>query len=143
MKLLSTYYGSKTFIVPMASPRVVSIAFVSLVGSLLIGCQSQAPSQSSNMLIKSVGPLGIKAGVKFNVQPDGASAIWLSTEGVPATAVPVLSGVELLAVNVRDQGKLVTAVVPDKLTKVVGKYPLFLVDKKSGMKSNQFDLIVK
>jgi len=127
----------------MASSRAVSIALVSLAGSLLIGCQSQAPSQSSKMLIKSVGPEGIKAGVKFNIQPDGSSAIWLATEGVPATAIPVLSGVELPAVNVRDQGKLVTATVPAKLTQVAGKYPMYLIDKKSGQKSNEINFVVK
>jgi hypothetical protein len=94
------------------------------------------------MVIKSVGPDNIKAGVKFNVQPDGVSALWLNTEGVPKTTVPVLAGLELPAVNVRDNGTLVTAVVPEKLTKVPGSFPLFLLDKSSGKKSNEIKFVV-
>ena len=58
--------------------------------------------------------------VKSIVQPDRISALWLAAERVPATAIPVLSGVELPAVNVCDQGKVVTATVPVKLTHVAG-----------------------
>jgi hypothetical protein len=119
--------------------RTFTIAVASLAGSTLIGCQSQP----TEMSLKSVGPEGIKAGAKFNPQPDGSNAIWLKTEGIPTTAVPVLAGTELPAVNVRDQGSLVTAVVPAKLTAVAGSYPLLMIDKKSGKKSNEITFVVK
>ena len=127
----------------MLSTRTISVAVASLAGSMLIGCQSQAPSQSSKMILKSVGPDNIKAGVKFNVQPDGFSAAWLNTEGVPKTAFPVLAGVELHSVNVRDQGTLVTVLVPDKLTQAPGSYPIYLLDKATGKKSNEIRFVVK
>lgn len=127
----------------MSAPRTTAVALLALAGSLLVGCGQQAPTDASKMLLKSVGPDNIKAGVKFNVQPDGSSALWLNTEGIPKTAVPVLAGVELPGVNVRDPGTLVTAIVPDKLTKTAGSYPIFLLDKPSGKKSNQIQFVVK
>lgn len=123
----------------MLSTRTISVAVASLAGSMLIGCQSQP----TEMIVKSVGPEGVKAGAKFNPQPDGSNAIWLTTEGIPTTAVPILAGTELPAVSVRDQGSLVTAVVPAKLTAVAGKYPLLMFDKKSGKKSNEITFVVK
>lgn len=127
----------------MSVLRTSTFALLSLAGSLLVGCGQQSPTDASKMLLKSVGPDNIKAGVKFNVQPDGSSALWLNTEGVPKTAVPVLAGAELPGVNVRDSGTLVTAVVPDKLTKASGSFPLFLLDKPSGQKSNEIAFVVK
>jgi len=126
----------------MLASKRTAVALLFLTGSLLIGCREQAPTDASKMVIKSVGPDNIKAGVKFNVQPDGVSALWLNTEGVPKTTVPVLAGLELPAVNVRDNGTLVTAVVPEKLTKVPGSFPLFLLDKSSGKKSNEIKFVV-
>lgn len=127
----------------MSVPRTTAVALLGLAGSLLVGCGPQPPTGTSKMFLKSVGPENIKAGVKFNVQPDGVSALWLNTEGIPKTAVPVLAGVELPAVNVRDNGTLVTAVVPAKLTKTPGSFPLFLLDKPSGRKSNEIMFVVK
>lgn len=128
----------------MLASRTAAIAFTALTsGALLVGCSQQAPIDASRMVIKSVGPADIQAGKKFNVQPDGSSALWLNTQGVTATAVPVLAGVELSGVNVRDNGTLVTALVPEKLTAKPGSYPLFLRDRPTGKTSNEVTFVVK
>lgn len=127
----------------MSASKRTAVVLMAIAGSLLGGCGEQAPTDASKMLLKSVGPDNIKAGVEFNVQPDGSNALWLNAEGVPKTAVPVLAGVELPSVNVRDKGTLVTAVVPKDLTKAPGSFPLFLLDKPSGQKSNEIQFVVK
>jgi hypothetical protein len=106
---------------------------------LLASCKQNAEA----IVIKSVIPDNIKAGVRFNVQPDGTSAITINATGATSATVPILSGVELPAVNVRGNGSVVTAVVPDKLYQKAGNFPLFLFDKKSGEKSNQIVIVVK
>lgn len=121
------------------SQLLTHVAAFSLAASFLAACE-QKPAA---IVLKSVGPSGIQAGVKFNVQPDGFSALWIKAEGATSATVPVLSGVELPAVNVRDNGTLVTAVVPPKLYQKAGSFPLFLIDKKTGVKSNEISFVVK
>jgi hypothetical protein len=127
----------------MLASRTAAVAFTSFAGALLVGCNQQAPTSAAKMFLKSVGPADIQAGKTFNVQPDGSSAIWLNTQGIPKTAVPVLAGVELSGVNVRENGTLVTALVPEKLIAEPGSFPIFLLDKPSGKKSNEITFVVK
>ncbi|WP_143593765.1 hypothetical protein [Synechococcus sp. 1G10] len=117
----------------------LSAVMACFVPIFVTGCQEQ----SAEIILKSYGPENIKAGVPFNVQPDGESAMWADATGAPSSAVPVLAGVELPAVAVRDGGTLVTAIVPSKLTVKPGKYPLLLMDKTTGKKSNVIDFVVK
>jgi hypothetical protein len=127
----------------MSVTKVAFVALSAFAASLLVACGEQASTDASKMVLKSVGPENIKAGQKFNVQPDGKNAIWLISKDVPKVAVPVLAGVELVGVNVRDNGTLVTALVPSKLTATPGSYPLFMLHKPTGKKSNEIRLIVK
>lgn len=127
----------------MSVSKAATLALAAFAGSLLAGCEQQVPTDASKMVLKTVGPDNIKAGKKFSVQPDGSSALWLNSSGVPKDAVPVLAGVELRGVNVRDNGTLVTALVPDKLTAVPGSYPIFMLYKPTGQKSNELKLVVK
>lgn len=117
----------------------LSAAIACLVPIFVAGCQQQ----SAEIILKSYGPEDIRAGAPFNVQPDGKSAMWANAIGAPPSTVPVLSGVELPEVGVRDGGTMVTAIVPNNLTAKPGKYPLFLKDKATGKKSNVIDFVVK
>jgi hypothetical protein len=134
----------------MSGFRLAPIVLGALASSLMAGCESpkppaatQAPTPEQKLVLKSVGPVDIKAGVKFNVQPNGESAIWLVSEGATPKTIPVLSGVELSGVNVPPGGALVTAIVPAKMISAPGAFPIYLVDKSTGVKSNSVDLIVK
>lgn len=60
------------------------------------------------------GPQEIQAGFAFNEQPDGNSALWVSTRNAPPDTTIVLKGVAL-ATNVDPSGCLVTATVPRRL----------------------------
>lgn len=61
------------------------------------------------------GPRDIHAGIPFNQQPDGSSAIWVSTRHANQDTQIVLGGVPL-ATAVHSGGNLVTALVPADLT---------------------------
>jgi len=61
------------------------------------------------------GPQEIRAGVAFNTQPDGSSALWVSTRNAPLDTEIVLGG-HVLPTNVDPDGCLVTAIVPKQLT---------------------------
>lgn len=77
------------------------------------------------------GPSDIRAGIPFNQQPDGSSAIWISTRhALPGTQV-VLGGMPL-ASEVHDGGNLVTAVVPAHITAGPGVLEIHLHHEEGG-----------
>lgn len=71
------------------------------------------------------GPQEIQAGVPFNAQPDGSSALWLSTRNAPPDTLVVLNDLPL-ATNVDPSGTLVTATVPKQLVAQPGELTMSL-----------------
>jgi hypothetical protein len=67
------------------------------------------------MVVVNWGPQDIRAGCGFNVQQDGSSALWISTENAPENTTVYLAGEALLTAT-QVGGKLVTAIVPAELT---------------------------
>ncbi|MCT0219098.1 hypothetical protein KQ304_08820 [Synechococcus sp. CS-1329] len=116
-----------------------------LMASLLaipLGLAACSPA-AKQISLKGYGPLEIQAGQPFNVQPDGLSAIWADTTDAPKSAVPVLAGQKLPGSSVNSDGTLVSGLVPPELYAKPGSYPLYIVDEKTGKKSNEVMLIVK
>ena len=87
------------------------------------------------------GPQSIKAGQVFNRQPNGESAIWAQTENASQYTVFVLNGTELETAVTMD-GKGATAAVPKQLYEKPGEYSLFLLDKRTGKKSDSLKFVV-
>lgn len=106
--------------------------------------KGQAPANQTQAAIYLInyGPADIHAGKVFNIQPDGESAIWAHTQNATPTTVLVLNGVQLNSI-VKNNGTLVTAIVPAPLYKKAGEYPLYLLDRKSNKRSNEFKFVVK
>ncbi|UJM94404.1 hypothetical protein LRK54_05570 [Rhodanobacter denitrificans] len=71
------------------------------------------------------GPTDIQAGAPFNRQPDGSSAIWVSTRHAAPDTQVVLAGVPL-ASKVHSEGNLVTAIVPTGLTARPSRLEMYL-----------------
>jgi len=67
------------------------------------------------MEIVDWGPQDIRAGVPFNPQHDGSSAIWIRTRNARMDTQVVLEGVHLNT-DIHANGDLVTAIVPQHLT---------------------------
>jgi hypothetical protein len=92
--------------------------------------------------IDEFGPAWIKAGVPFNVQPSGRSALWFRTEHVRYPTVVVFGGRELRTVVAPD-GHTVTATVPNELFRVPGEYEVFLLDRRRRQTSEVVKLRVE
>ena len=84
--------------------------------------------------IVAFGPSPVTANASFNVQPNGASAIWLRVDRHPGPGVQIsLNGTVLPAELV---GDVVTALVPGALTARPGSVPLLLVGPDGSERSN-------
>lgn len=77
------------------------------------------------------GPTDIKAGIPFNRQSDGSSAIWVSTRHAAPDTQVVLAGVPL-ASEVHSEGNLVTAIVPADLTAQPSRLEMYLRSTEAG-----------
>ena len=84
--------------------------------------------------IVAFGPTRVTSNTPFNVQPNGASAIWLRVDRYPDPATQIsLTGTVLDTVI---QGDVVTALVPGALTARPGRIPLLLVGPDGSERSN-------
>jgi hypothetical protein len=93
-------------------------------------------------VIDDFGPCPVKAGVPFNVQASGRSALWFRTRHVTYPTVVVLGGRELRSAVAPD-GKSVSAVVPNELCRVPGEHAVFLFDKRRRLRSQVVTLRVE
>lgn len=92
--------------------------------------------------IEDFGPRPVKAGVPFNVQPSGKSALWFKTRHITYRTVVVFDNRELRTVVSLD-GKIVTAVLPDDLFQIPGEYAIYLFDKIGRKRSGTVRLVVE
>ena len=90
--------------------------------------------------IVAFGPAQARCNIPFNVQPNGASAIWLRVDRYPGPATQIsLNGA---ALQTELQGNLMTALVPDAVTARPGRIPLVLVGPDGTKRSNTVTLEV-
>ena len=106
-----------------------------LISFLFIGCSKAPP------VLKQMGPSKTKTGVGFNVQPTGESAIWTITENATKTTVIVWGETQLHSTFGSSTG--VTALVPKELYSKPGQFQMYLLDKKTGKKSNSLIFTVE
>jgi hypothetical protein len=102
---------------------------------LFVGCSKAPP------VLQQMGPMKTKVGVGFNVQPDGESAIWTMTEN--ATRRTVIVWGERRLQSSFGGSNSVTALVPKELYSKPGQFQLYLLDTKTGKKSNSLVFIVE
>jgi len=113
--------------------KVVSL-FLLLI-FLFIGC-SKPP-----LLLMDMGPMKTKVGVGFNIQPNGESALWTMAENATRTTV-VVWGERQLQSTVGGPNA-VTALVPKELYSKPGQFQVYLLDRKTGKKSNSLVFTVE
>ena len=84
--------------------------------------------------IVAFGPSPVTANTPFNVQPNGASALWVRVDRYPAPGVQIsLNGTVL---HTELHGDVATAVVPIELTAHPGSVPLLLIGPDGSERSN-------
>jgi hypothetical protein len=94
------------------------------------------------LTMNDYGPHETHAGQGFNVQPDGVSAFWVNAENATSTTALVVNDTVLQS-TVQNDGKLVTAGVPKSVYSKAGQYSIYLLDRKTGEKSNVQKFVVK
>ena len=108
-----------------------------ILSSLLVGCYGE----SKDFMAKEYGPKEIKAGKPFNIQPDGLSAIWVSTKNITPGSSLVLGDINLESFPAPD-GNSIVAKVPIEAFQKPGTYPLYVINNKEGKKSNVLQFMV-
>lgn len=102
----------------------------------MIGCKKASPP-----LLKEIGPAQTKAGQGINVQPEGVSAIWTKTKNATETTIIVWGETQLHTTFGSSNG--LTALVPKELYSKPGQFQIYLLDTKTGTKSNSLVFTVE
>ena len=103
-----------------------------------VGCKKDAPP-----VIKKFGPTKTMAGQGFNIQPDGVSAMWVKAANVTDTTVIVWGDRRIPTFRDPKDSDIITAPITKELYAKPGQYQIYLLDTKTGAKSNSGAFIVK
>jgi hypothetical protein len=150
-----TYVNPKTSSmekVSMGIKKAINIFLAVAVScAVFSGCKKEeqpAPTQEtqSKQVVQSLkfvkfGPTDIKAGTDFNVQSNGVSAMWAVGENLPPSTIIVIKNTKLHGFP-GDKGSITTP-VPKELYAQRGEYPIYLLDTKTGAKSNELKFLVE
>jgi hypothetical protein len=112
----------------MKTRRSMGLLVVFLVIVSIIGCTKAAPP-----VIKDFGPAKTKAGQEFNVTANGSSAVWIAADNVTNTTVVVWDDRRIPSFK---EPYGMSAPIPKELYSKPGQYRIYLLDTKSGAKSN-------
>ena len=93
-----------------------------------------------NLSITDYGPPAIKAGIDFNLQANGDSAIWMKTKNETPSTIILFDEIQLKSASSIGG---VTAVVPKNLYSEPGEHDLYLYDLKTGKKSKSVKFLIK
>ncbi len=100
------------------------------------GCR-KAPTP---LILKEIGPTSTEAGKAFNTQPGGGSAIWARVVNATEDTVIVWHKKELPTFTHSEE--ILTAPVPRTFYARPGSFEIFLLDTRTGMKSNSMVFVV-
>ena len=104
--------------------------------------KKKSHNKSNNLQIIKFGPTYTKAKQKFNIQPNGESAIWIRTEGINSKSIVAVWKDTKLVSTVYIDKQLVTAAVPDKLFAFPGVYKIYLYDPIQDTKSTNKGMFI-
>ncbi|KAA1054014.1 hypothetical protein FH063_002249 [Azospirillum argentinense] len=82
--------------------------------------------------VQAYGPQATPAGVPFNRQPDGASALWMSVPGLSGSAQVRFDGAPLASAVA---GDVISALIPVDRIAAPGRHWLEVVDPASGLRT--------
>ncbi len=118
-----------------------------MMSAVLAGCNVPAsgPDPYSAVVITKFGPTEVHAGVPFNKQPDGNSAVWMdANRSLAGNHVAIyFDGTPLQTVI---KGSEITALVPPRLYARTGTHMLWVAGKGmdgNKIKSNKVRMVVK
>jgi len=148
-ELFFTEAEAKTYLTKQNDGRIVYLAawqddhfVIERSDDPQVHAAAPSPPIVHRLTLRDFGPNEVFKGKPFNVQPDGVSAIWASSVNASSTTVLVINGTELPSVAQSD-GRLVTAGVPASVFANSGVFPIYLLDRRTGEKSDEKQFIVK
>jgi hypothetical protein len=125
------------------------ISLLTMVASIFVisACKEKAPSTSEpvenqaqqdlkEVKVENWGPQETPEGTKFNIQPNGQSAMWVKVKGVsrhPKTHV-TFGGKEISGADVAVQDEAVTFLVRDEIISKSGSYEVAIIEGDTGRK---------
>ncbi|MEM4711260.1 MAG: hypothetical protein QXL18_04920 [Candidatus Woesearchaeota archaeon] len=112
---------------------ILLIIFLFLI---VIGCKKASPP-----VLIEIGPTKTKVGVPFNIQPNNEAAMWFKTENATENTKIIFNGIEIRTDY--KNSKLLTAPIPKEFYSKPGKYEIYLIDKKTNLKSNSLFFTVE
>jgi hypothetical protein len=100
---------------------------------------------TSAVKVENWGPRETTEGTKFNIQPNGQSAVWVTVKGVsrhPKTHV-TFGGKEISGTDLAVQDEVVTFIVRDELIQKSGSYEVAIIEGDTGRKILVGEFIVR
>jgi|WetSurMetagenome_2_1015567.scaffolds.fasta_scaffold99858_2 hypothetical protein len=110
--------------------KIVSGVILLLI-LVFVGCKK---AETPALILKEIGPSKTKEGVGFNPQAHGESAIWANAQNTTDTTVIIWGKTKLQTFS--HNKDVLTAPVPKELYDKTGRYDIYLLDTKTGAKSN-------
>jgi hypothetical protein len=112
-----------------------------------LGCKEKSPSTNKpvenqakqdlkEVKVENWGPQETPEGTKFNIQPNGLSAMWVKVKGVsrhPKTHV-LFGGNEISGEDISVQDEAVNFIVRDELFSTPGQYEVAIIEGDTGRK---------
>lgn len=99
----------------------------------------QLPRVPASFALQAVSPSRTFVGTAFNVQPNGRSALAVTTSNAGSGTVVMLAGKALETAY--GNPRFLTALVPDSVLRNPGRYPIYLRD--GGRESNRIEFVVE
>jgi len=125
----------KNILIVLAFACVLAIGSFKFPKNIFKQDQLQQNNQAANQIkIENWGPRETPEGTKFNIQPDGRSAMWVKVKGVsmhPKTHV-LFGGNEISDQDIAVQAESVTFFVRDELIQKSGSYEVAIIEGDTG-----------
>jgi len=119
-------------------------SYDSPLASYKVGSEEYAIYSLQNLpppTVEDFGPRSTGAGIGFNTQSDGTSAVWIRASQVSSSTVVMLDDVQLK--TTLGENGAVSAIVPAELFAEPGTHEIYLYDRISGKRSSSRTFEVK
>jgi hypothetical protein len=120
--------------------KIIKVILFVSINLILVSCSEVKSVKETKIThdvkVENWGPRETLAGTRFNIQPNGQSAVWVTVKGVsrhPKTHV-IFGGEEISGTDLAVQDEAVTFLVRDELIQKSGLYEVAIFEGDTGRK---------
>ena len=120
--------------------QIIKAILLVSISLLIVSCSENKKEieskNTSQMKVENWGPRETPEATKFNIQPNGLSAMWVKVKGVsrhPKTHV-LFGGNEISGQDIAVQDEVVTFLVRDEIISKSGSYEVAISEGDTGRK---------